>query len=120
MLGGLLVQANWRWVFVVNLPIGLFALIAGLIALPRPAAREAGPLPDAVGAALVTAAVAALTGALVEAPDWGWTAGRTLLLAALAVAAGVWFWVRSLRHRARCSNCTCCGCPGSASPAWAR
>jgi hypothetical protein len=98
VLGGLLVQANWRWVFVVNLPIGAFALVAGLLALPRPAARESGPLPDALGAALVTVAVAALTGALVEAPDWGWTSGRTLGLAALAVTAGAWFWARSLRH----------------------
>jgi EmrB/QacA subfamily drug resistance transporter len=98
VLGGLLVQANWRWVFVVNLPIGLFALVAGVIALPRLAARESGKLPDAIGAGLVTVAVAALTGALVEAPDWGWTSPRTLLLAALAVAAGAWFWVRSLRH----------------------
>jgi EmrB/QacA subfamily drug resistance transporter len=98
VLGGLLVQANWRWVFVVNLPIGLFALVAGVLALPRPAARESGPLPDALGAALVTAAVAALTGALVEAPDWGWTSARTLGLTALAVAAGGWFWRRSLRH----------------------
>ncbi|MFI6074444.1 MFS transporter [Actinoplanes sp. NPDC051343] len=98
VLGGLLVQADWRWVFVVNLPIGVFALIAGLVSLPHPAARESGRLPDAFGAVLVTAAVAALSGALVEAPDWGWLSPRTLALAALAVLAGAWFFRRSLRH----------------------
>jgi EmrB/QacA subfamily drug resistance transporter len=98
VLGGLLVQADWRWVFVVNLPIGVLALVTGAIALPRPQARESGKLPDAVGAVLVTAAVAAMAGALVEAPDWGWASARTLALAALAVAAGAWFWIRSLRH----------------------
>ena len=98
VLGGLLVQADWRWVFVVNLPIGVFALIAGLASLPHPAARESGRLPDAFGAVLVTAAVAALSGALVEAPDRGWLSPRTLALAALGVLAGAWFFRRSLRH----------------------
>jgi EmrB/QacA subfamily drug resistance transporter len=98
VLGGLLVQADWRWVFVVNLPIGVFALIAGLIALPRPTARESGPLPDLLGAALVTVAVASLSGALVEAPDRGWLSPGTLGLAALALLSGAWFWFRSLHH----------------------
>jgi len=98
VVGGLLVEVDWRWVFVVNLPIGVLAVVAGLIVLPAPAAREAGPLPDVWGAVLVTAAVAALTGALVEAPEWGWTAGRTFGLLALAVVGGVWFAFRSARH----------------------
>ena len=37
--GGLLVQADWRWVFLVNLPIGIAAIVAGRIVLPHPAAR---------------------------------------------------------------------------------
>ncbi|MDN3357953.1 MFS transporter [Actinomadura sp. DC4] len=98
VIGGLLVEVDWRWVFVVNLPIGAVAVVAGLAALPAPAAREAGPLPDVWGAVLVTAAVAALTGALVEAPDWGWTSGRTFGLLALALVVGAWFAFRSARH----------------------
>lgn len=98
VLGGLLVQVDWRWVFVVNLPIGVAAALTGRAVLPRPAAREAGPLPDAGGAVLVTVAVAALTGALVQAPDWGWTSGRTIGLLAVAVVAGAWFLFRTTRH----------------------
>jgi EmrB/QacA subfamily drug resistance transporter len=98
VLGGLLVQVDWRWVFVVNLPIGVLAILAGRATLPRPAARENGRLPDVGGAALITIAVAALTGALVQAPDWGWGATRTLGLLAVAVAAGAWFLVRTSRH----------------------
>jgi EmrB/QacA subfamily drug resistance transporter len=98
VIGGLLVEVDWRWVFVVNLPIGVLAVVAGLLFLPAPAAREAGPLPDVWGAVLVTASVAALTGALVEAPEWGWTAGRTFGLLALAAAGGAWFALRSVRH----------------------
>ncbi|MEE4545008.1 MFS transporter [Streptomyces sp. V4-01] len=100
VFGGLLVQVDWRWVFVVNVPIGAATFAAGLAALPRPAARETGPFPDVWGAALVTAAVAALSGTLVQAPDWGWTAPRTLVLLAVAVAAGAWFLRRSAHHRA--------------------
>jgi EmrB/QacA subfamily drug resistance transporter len=98
VIGGLLVEVDWRWVFVVNLPIGVFTIIAGLAVLPAPAARETGPLPDVWGAALVTAAVAALSGALVQAPTWGWTAGRTFGLLAVALVTGAWFVRRSARH----------------------
>jgi EmrB/QacA subfamily drug resistance transporter len=99
VLGGLLVQVDWRWVFVVNLPIGAATVAAGLAVLPKPVARETGALPDVWGAVLVTAAVASLSGALVQAPDWGWTAARTLALIAVAVVAGAWFLRRSARHR---------------------
>lgn len=98
VVGGLLVEVDWRWVFVVNLPVGVVAVVAGLAALPAPAARETGPLPDVWGAVLVTVAVAALTGALVQAPGWGWASGRTLGLLAVAVAVGAWFGLRSARH----------------------
>jgi hypothetical protein len=70
--GGLLVQSDRRWVFVVNLPIGVVTVLVGLAVLPRPAARETGRLPDPWGAVLVTVAVGAFSGALVQAPTWGW------------------------------------------------
>ncbi|MDQ1736081.1 MAG: hypothetical protein QOH56_2332 [Pseudonocardiales bacterium] len=98
VLGGVLVQASWRWVFVVNLPIGVASLLIGYRLLPRPAARERQPWPDLTGAGLITVTVAALTGALVQAPEWGWTSAATALLLAVAVASGVIFLWRSNRH----------------------
>jgi EmrB/QacA subfamily drug resistance transporter len=98
VVGGLLVQVDWRWVFLVNLPIGIATVAAGLVVLPRPAARETGPLPDLWGALLVTVGVAALIGGLVQAPEWGWTSAGTLGLLAVALLAGSWFVVRSARH----------------------
>jgi EmrB/QacA subfamily drug resistance transporter len=98
VLGGLLVQVDWRWVFVVNLPIGLGTTLAGLAVLPRPAARETGRLPDVGGAVLVVAAVAAVSGALVRAPTWGWASGGTVALLAVALVSGWWFWRRTRRH----------------------
>ena len=54
--GGLLVAASWRWVFFVNVPIGLAALIVGWRTLPDVPGHE-GPRPDALSALLVTAGV---------------------------------------------------------------
>lgn len=96
--GGLLTEVDWRWVFAVNLPIGIAALVAGRSVLPKLTAREAGPLPDLLGALLVVFSVAALSGALVQAPDRGWTSGGTVLLLAVTVISGVAFVLRSLRH----------------------
>jgi EmrB/QacA subfamily drug resistance transporter len=96
--GGLLVQLDWRWVFLVNLPVGVAAMLAGARVLPHPPARAAEPLPDLVGAVLLIAAVGGLTGALVEGPSWGWASARELGLLAAAAAALVWFLRRCARH----------------------
>ncbi|MFD7994676.1 MFS transporter [Streptomyces mexicanus] len=96
--GGVLVQVDWRWVFVINVPIGIATVAAGLRALPSTARKEQGRLPDLPGAVLITLAVAALSGALVQAPDWGWLDGRSLLLFTLALVGTAAFTRRSLRH----------------------
>ena len=61
LLGGVLVDgASWRWVFLVNLPLGLIALAGLHLRLPAPATeRPAQPL-DALGAALLAGATSAL------------------------------------------------------------
>ena len=76
-IGGLLVQASWRWVFLVNLPFALLALVLGVRTLDEvrdPDAQKS----DLVGAALLTVAVASLVAAIVQGSDWGWTSGRIL------------------------------------------
>jgi MFS family permease len=84
-IGGLLVQAGWRWVFIVNVPIGLGALIASVGLLREVRDRE-GVRPDLIGAGLFTGAVGALTLGIIKAPQWGWaSAGVLALLAATAV-----------------------------------
>ena len=98
VVGGLLVAANWRWVFLVNVPIGLVALAIGWRRLPRVSGHPV-PAPDAIGALLVTGGVAALVLALVNGPRWGWgdslTIG-TLSVCALAIAM---FALHCTRHR---------------------
>ena len=98
VVGGLLVAADWRWVFLVNLPIGVLGVAAGLRVLPHPAPRATEPLPDLAGAALLTAAIGGLTGGLVEGPTWGWASGRTIGLLVGAAVAVTWFLWRCARH----------------------
>jgi EmrB/QacA subfamily drug resistance transporter len=98
VIGGILVEASWRWVFLINIPIGLVTLIAGARVLPRPLAKANEPRPDALGAALLTISIAALTGALVQAPHWGWSADRTLGLFATFLVTGLVFGVRCRIH----------------------
>jgi EmrB/QacA subfamily drug resistance transporter len=98
-LGGLLVQASWRWVFLVNVPIGLVTLVVGwrvLQEIRHPETVRA----DVAGAALLGTSVAALVLAIVKAPAWGWTDARVIGLLAIAVAFGAWLVRRSATHPA--------------------
>jgi EmrB/QacA subfamily drug resistance transporter len=85
IVGGLLVAASWRWVFLVNVPIGLAALWVGWRRLPHVPGHPV-PRPDALSAALITGGVGALTLALVKGGDWGW--GSTATIATLIAAIG--------------------------------
>lgn len=98
VVGGLLVAASWRWVFFVNVPIGLLALVVGWRRLPRVAGHPV-PFPDGLGALLVTAGVAALSLGLVKGEDWGWGSAATVGVLAFAALALVLFVGHCLRAR---------------------
>jgi EmrB/QacA subfamily drug resistance transporter len=97
VIGGLLVELSWRWVFLVNLPIGIGAIVVGARVL-REIREEESAQPDLVGAGVLVVAVATLIGGIVEGPDWGWADGRVLGLFAAAVVLFGAFAVRSARH----------------------
>ena len=96
-IGGLLVQVSWRWVFLVNLPFSLAALLVGTRVLREvrdPAAHKA----DLVGAALLSVSVASLVAGIVQGHAWGWTSPRIVGAFVLAAVSGAWLVVRSFRH----------------------
>jgi EmrB/QacA subfamily drug resistance transporter len=96
VIGGLLVAASWRWVFLVNVPIGLIALVVGWRRLPRVPGHPV-PAPDALGALLVTAGVGALSLGLVKGGTWGWGSATTIIILSLALAALGLFALHTLR-----------------------
>ncbi|MDI2125907.1 DHA2 family efflux MFS transporter permease subunit [Yinghuangia seranimata] len=99
VLGGLLVEPGWRWVFLINLPIGVATVLIGARVLPAgtPAAERA-PLPDLLGALLFVVAIGALSLGLVKAEDWGWASPRADAAWAVAALGAAWFAVRTARH----------------------
>jgi len=96
-LGGLLVQASWRWVFLVNVPFGLASLVVGFRVL-REIRHPQTSRPDLLGAGLVTVGVATLVAAIVKGPDWGWSSASTIGAFALAGLMILAVALRILRH----------------------
>src|SRR6201996_4517567 len=97
VVGGLLVALSWRWIFFVNVPIGLAAVIVGWRRLPSVPGHPV-PSPDVIGAALITAGVGLLSLGLVESNDWGWGSTRTVVVLAASVVLLIGFVARLLRH----------------------
>ena len=94
LLGGILTEyAGWEWVLFVNVPIGVAAAFAAPRLLPE--SRDAG-IPrvfDLAGATTVTAGLALLVYALVDANNAGWGSTQTLGLIAISIVLLVAFVV---------------------------
>ncbi|UWS70001.1 MFS transporter [Streptomyces noursei] len=87
MVGGALVQGiGWRSIFWLNLPIGLAALVCAARFVPESRAPRPRRL-DPVGQFLVIVLMGCLTYAIIEGPNTGWTAPRTLGCAVAALVA---------------------------------
>jgi EmrB/QacA subfamily drug resistance transporter len=98
-IGGLLVEASWRWIFLINLPLGLFALVRSAQIVPEIRDPERGPFPDLLGSLLLMVAIGSLTLGLVKGPDWSWD-GRSLGAFAASAVLLALFALRSVRHPA--------------------
>ncbi|PSL08254.1 EmrB/QacA subfamily drug resistance transporter [Haloactinopolyspora alba] len=102
-LGGLLVTAfDWRWIFFVNIPVGVLVLTMAWLIIPESSRRESRSL-DVPGVLLASAALVFLTFGLVEGERFGW--GRItgfvsipLLLSVGAVMATVFIVYQARRQ----------------------
>jgi EmrB/QacA subfamily drug resistance transporter len=99
LAGGLLVTASWRWIFLVNVPIGLIAMAVGWWKLPEVPGHRVQQ-PSLWAALLVTGGIGALTFAIVKVNDWGWDSRGIALSFVVSLACLVLF----VRHCLRSSN----------------
>ncbi len=96
---GLLLEHFW-WgsVFLVNLPIIAFALVAGWVFVPKSKDATSSPL-DPVGAVLSIIGLSALVYAIIEGPHHGWLSPASIFWFGLAAVVLVAFCLYELRTR---------------------
>jgi EmrB/QacA subfamily drug resistance transporter len=86
ILGGVLVEhVNWQSVFFINVPVGVLALVLGVLILLDHRAENAPRSFDILGIVLLSASMFFLVWALIKAPEWGWGSSRTWLFVAVSV-----------------------------------
>jgi EmrB/QacA subfamily drug resistance transporter len=98
VLGGTLTQAlNWHWIFFINLPLGVTAIVLAVRVLESDRGPGLGAGADALGAFLVTAGLMLGVYAIVETSRYGWGSAHTTSLAALAAVLLAAFVVRQAK-----------------------
>ena len=115
-LGALLITASsWRFVFLVNVPLGVltFLLARGVLVESRAPGRRY--MPDLFGGLVFALGIAAFVLAVVKGGEWGWGNARVLGRCRRA-AAGGYFGLRATRERAPVSIRRCCVFQASCFP----
>jgi EmrB/QacA subfamily drug resistance transporter len=99
-LGGLIVDgASWRWIFLINIPIGVIGALLALRLVPESKNRGAVETLDLPGVGLFSIALFCLTFALIEGQNYGWTSAVILgLFGAALVGFLLFYWQE---HRVR-------------------
>ncbi|WP_188827781.1 MFS transporter [Nocardia camponoti] len=85
VIGGMLTELSWRWIFWINVPIGAL-IVAGAIYALADTAQHRAPL-DIKGAILGTFACALIVFGATEGPTWGW--GSPAIVASLALGVAL-------------------------------
>ena len=99
VLGGVLVQeVGWEAVFLINVPVALVVVPAGLAVLPE-STRPGSPPLDLLGASLSIVSLVGVVFALIEGPDAGWTSPEVIASGLIGLLAGVVFVRWELRRR---------------------
>ena len=97
LVGGYIVtRYPWEWVFLINIPVGVIAILATLSIVPESRDPLASGKLDWGGLVFSAVAIFALVYALIEGPKFGWISPQTLGLLALSAAVFVIFvwWER--------------------------
>ena len=98
LVGGLITEhIDWSWIFFVNVPVGVLAIVASFLFISETRDETHASL-DLPGLAASALGLFALTYALIEANTYGWTSGRIVGAFVLAVVALVAFVVIERRR----------------------
>src|SRR4029077_4213350 len=100
LIGGPLVDGpGWRWIFFINIPVGLAALALSPVLVRDSRAALTRRSYDPAGALTITGALVLLVYAVVKAPDVGWGDVRTILpLVGSAVLFAAFRLIESRHH----------------------
>jgi DHA2 family methylenomycin A resistance protein-like MFS transporter len=91
LIGGLLIDAfGWRSVFVINLPVGVVAVLLGRVSIPETPRRHRAVDPVGQGTAII--ALALLTAAVIRGGEAGWGSTSTIVMLIAGIVVGTVFW----------------------------
>jgi EmrB/QacA subfamily drug resistance transporter len=95
---GIIELADWRWAFMINLPIGIFAFGLSKRVFKETPKDQSAAKPDIVGGALLSCATALVVLAIVQGRKWGWQSAGTIISVALGIILFGAFATRNKRH----------------------
>ncbi len=100
LLGGVLTEyLSWEWVFFVNVPVGIVAILLSLRFIPESRQADTNGI-DVLGAISVTAGLTLLVYAIVKTQDYGWLSAETIGMAIASAALLTAFVFIELRSKA--------------------
>jgi EmrB/QacA subfamily drug resistance transporter len=100
LVGGLLTEhLNWSWIFFVNVPVGILAIVASFVLIPESKDESAEQRLDLPGLLTSGVGLFALTYGLIEANTYGWTSGRIVGSFVVAAVMLIAFVLLEMRQR---------------------
>ena len=97
VVGGLLTALSWRWIFVINLPIGIAAVLVTWKMIPNVRHDRTTRMPDLLGSLMIVVTIGAISLGLLNGANWGWGSAKIIGSWVAAVAAAVAFVVSTRR-----------------------
>lgn len=103
VIGGLLIHLNiagldWRPIFLINVPVGIFALVAAARYLPN--GKSPHPLKlDVIGTGIIMTAIFLLVFPLIQGRDLGWPTWTFIMMAASVPVLALFGWWQSVKDR---------------------
>jgi len=97
VVGGLLTSVSWRWIFAINLPIGIAAVLVTWKLIPNVRHDRSTRIPDLFGSLMIVVTIGAVSLGLLNGADWGWGSGKIITSWVVAAAAGLAFVVSTRR-----------------------